>query len=51
MREYSKVFGLRCGQPVSAGFYLALNDPPGAWKIVATDAISGKRAIFSFDVP
>ncbi len=50
VREYSKVLGVRSGQLTSANFYLALNDPPGTWKIVANGAISGKKATFEFDL-
>jgi len=32
------------GDPVPASVPLALNDPPGPWKLTATDVVSGQRA-------
>jgi len=42
-REYSENLEAK-GGAAEASFHLALNDPVGAWKLVATDAASGGRA-------
>jgi len=42
--EYSENLETKGG--VAAGnFRVALNDPPGRWRIVVTDAVSGQRAV------
>lgn len=49
-REYSTNLEAK-GGAASSGFYVALNDPKGTWKVVATDAVSGKQASLSFELP
>ena len=48
-REYSENLEATGGKAVS-GFHLALNDPPGEWKLVATEAVSGRSSSLSFRV-
>lgn len=42
--EYSENLETKDGVAART-FRLALNDPPGRWRIVATDAVSGQRAV------
>ncbi len=48
-REYSENIEAKGGSGAS-GFHLALNDPAGTWKVVATDAVSGNTATLAFQV-
>jgi len=41
--EYSDNLAARAGS-ASVEFRLALNDPPGRWRLAATEAVSGRRA-------
>ncbi|MCP5115667.1 MAG: hypothetical protein GY953_32980, partial [bacterium] len=46
-REYSTTLRTTDGK-ATGSFPLALNDPSGEWSVVATDAISGKKAVMEF---
>lgn len=45
--EYSRNIELRDGES-EFDFYLALNDPRGMWRVVATEAVSGLRGELAF---
>ena len=49
-REYSENLETREGV-ASSGFHPALSDPKGAWKVVATEAVSGQTATLEFQLP
>lgn len=49
VREYSENILAKAATGVS-GFWPALNDPRGAWKVVATEAASGERAVLTFEL-
>lgn len=48
-REYSENLETR-GGAAEAGFHVAVNDPPGRWRVTATEAATGARAFLTLAV-
>ena len=50
VREYSENLEAKAGV-ASSGFHLAMNEPQGTWKVLATEAVSGRQATLRFKLP